>query len=458
MSENSDRYFEGALTAIRAHDYDRAAGLLVEVIKLKPDFYEAWVVRGNVLHACERHFDALLHYDRALAIDDTLHDAWNNRGIAFADIGMWGEAEKSFRRSAELLPALEPHMGLANMFCTLMRLPEAADEYRKAIEFGAGPDARFNLGVTLLGQGQWEEGFREYEHRWLNTPYPPRAYRKYPKWRGEDLNGKRVVLYPEQGYGDEILGVRFADVLKWRYPDATIILMARPPMYRLIQDIADVTAWPINMDTQPQDVSYSCPLLDVPMVLGLKPDDVTKGSYLMAPDMEMVGTWIDQLPEEPISVGLCWSSGGHLNTARAAQQAKSIPLHWLKPLIIEGVNFVSLQKPATAIPDGFPIDMGPIEQCHDFADTAALIEALDLVISVDTAVAHLAGAMGKPVWNFVRYSGYWPWLTAEAVGDPERSIWYPSMKLLRQPSLANWQEPIERATKMLADLVKKDAA
>lgn len=451
MSEIADRYFEGALTAIRAHDYDRAAGLLVEVIKLKPDFYEAWVVRGNVLHACERHFDALLHYDRALAIDDTLHDAWNNRGIAFADIGMWGEAEKSFRRSAELLPALEPHMGLANMFCTLMRLPEAADEYRKAIEHGAGPDCHFNLGVTLLGQGQWEEGFREYEHRWQNTPYPPRAYRKYPKWRGEDLTGKRILLYPEQGYGDEILALRFADRVQRAFPGALVLVEARPPMRRLAAHIAGG----LYEDAIPLAFDYSCPLLDVPMVFNNSPAAMSASKYISV-DIDHV--WRVRLPDTGLNVGLCWSSGGHLNTARAAQQAKSIPLHWLKPLIMEGVNFVSLQKPATPIPDGFPIDLGPIEQCHDFADTAALIEALDLVISVDTAVAHLAGTMGKPVWNFVRYSGYWPWLTAEAVGDPERSIWYPSMKLLRQPSLANWQEPIERATKMLADLVKKDAA
>ena len=153
MSELADRYFENALGAIKGQDYNRAAGLLVEAIKLKPDFTEAWIVRGNVLHASERHFDAILHYDRALNINDKAHDAWNNRGIAMADLGMWMGAEDSFRKSAELLPALEPHMGLANMYCTLMQLPEAATEYRDAISAGAGADAHFNLGVTILGLG-----------------------------------------------------------------------------------------------------------------------------------------------------------------------------------------------------------------------------------------------------------------------------------------------------------------
>ena len=200
---------------------------------------------------------------------------------------------------------------------------------------------------------------------------------------------------------------------------------------------------------------YSCPLLDVPMVMGLTPDMVSHGRYLSAPNHRLVEEWNARLPTDKLNVGLCWSSGGHLNTAQAARHAKSIPLPWLKGLALPGVNLVSLQKPREAVPDGFDIDLGPIDECHDFADTAALIEALDMVISVDTAVAHLAGALGKRVWNFVRYSGYWPWLTSEAAGGPSHSIWYPSMRLLRQPSLANWDYPIKQAIAMLP-MVERD--
>ena len=125
MSGLAEVYFEKALTAVRGHANDHALALLVEAIKHKPNFAEAWVVRGNVLHSIERPFDALLHYDRALGINAYLHDAWNNRGFCFADLGMWDSAEECFRKSAEILPAFEPHMGLANMYCTLMRLQEA---------------------------------------------------------------------------------------------------------------------------------------------------------------------------------------------------------------------------------------------------------------------------------------------------------------------------------------------
>lgn len=464
MSELANRYFENALGAIKGQDYNRAEGLLVEAIKLKPDFSEAWVVRGNVLHAQERHFDAILHYDRALNINDKLQDAWNNRGFAFSDIGMWSTAEDSFRKSIALIDAVEPYMGLANMYCTLNRLPEAAAAYRAAIERGGGPDAHFNLGVTLLGMGQWKEGFREYEHRWLNTPYPPRAYRNYPKWQGECLDGKTILLYGEQGYGDEIMALRFAETVLHRY-SCKVILMARGPMERLARtmrrpDLLVVSAQADQFWT----ADYSCPLLDVPMVLDIDWHSAwvnadRRKNYLHAEPAD-VEDWRHRLASLPpgLKVGLCWSSGGHLNTARSAQLAKSIPLPWLKGLALPGVNLISLQHDRRErMPDGLPI-VDWMKDCHDFADTAALIEGLDLVISVDTAVAHLAGAMGKPVWNFVRSSGYWPWLTAEAAGGPERSIWYSNMKLLRQPSLANWHEPIERCIGWLREELKARAA
>jgi hypothetical protein len=194
---------------------------------------------------------------------------------------------------------------------------------------------------------------------------------------------------------------------------------------------------------------YSCPLLDVPMVMRLGWGDVLSRRYLVPGDTT---DWKRRLATLPpgLNVGLCWSTGAHFNMPGSAQAMKSIPLQWLKPLAIPGINLISLQKPQE--PTGnFPITDW-MDDCHDFADTAALISSLDLVISVDTAVAHVAGALGKDVWNFVRFSGYWPWLAPDVVGDPELSIWYASMKLLRQPSLANWDAPIRTATDWLTKL------
>lgn len=444
-----ERIFEKALTAVRGRDNNHAMALLVEAIKLKPEFAEAWVVRGNILHSIDKPFEALLHYDRALSVRATLHDAWNNRGLAFADLGLFAAAEQSFRRSAELMPSIEPHMGLANMFCSIMRLEDAANEYRAAMAIDGGlADAHFNLGVTLLGLGRWAEGFDEYQWRWNNTPYPPRAHRNYKKWDGESLAGKTIILYPEQGYGDEIMALRFAPMLKSIFPDASIILQARGPMLRLAETLRapGLLVVPMNSDEE-WKADYSCPLLDVPRVYDLGwghiRNNADQGSYLRAPDRRSVEAWRQRIPG-PLKVGLCWSSGTHLNTAKAAMLAKSIPLERLRGLALDGVQLVSLQKPREEIPADFPI-LDFMDECHDFADTAALIESLDMVVSVDTAVAHLAGALGVPTVNFVRFSGYWPWLAPNIADMPSRSIWYPQMVLARQPALNDWAAPIERA-------------
>jgi hypothetical protein len=156
-----------------------------------------------------------------------------------------------------------------------------------------------------------------------------------------------------------------------------------------------------------------------------------------------------------LNVGLCWQSGGHLNTARAAQQMKSIPTSLLSAFKLPGVNLISLQKPE--MPD-VPPALGLVDwmdQCESFSDTACLIAALDLVLTVDTAVAHLAGAMGKDVWNFVRFSGYWPWLGEKWAINGNHSIWYPSMVLYRQPQLNNWADLIKRARQDLENRVRE---
>src|SRR5262249_35167786 len=160
---------------------------------------------------------------------DQLSDAWNNRGVACSRLGLWAMAEDSFERSLALLPQqLEPHMARANMYCAINRLEEAEAADRKAIAHDPGlVEAHGNPGITLLGLGRWEEGWREYEWRWKNTLYPPKAFRFYPKWEGEDLSGKTIVLFPEQGYGDEIKTLRFASEVAGRWPESVVILQAR---------------------------------------------------------------------------------------------------------------------------------------------------------------------------------------------------------------------------------------
>ena len=447
----AEALLEQALTAVRKRNYDRALVLLTDAIGFDPHMKEAWTLRGNIKTAQGEWFDALLHFDRALTVRNDAYDAWNNRGTCLANLGQWGAAEASFKRSAEIMPARDPHMGLANMYCTLMRLPEAVEQYRAAIAFDQDDyEAHFNLGVTLLGLGLWEEGFAEYQYRWANDPFPPSARRLYPQWKGEDLAGKTILLYAEQGYGDEIMSSRYA-ILLAHVKGAHVVLETRAPFTRLarclIQDhgIHVAGRGDLAYDARDASVDFSCALLDVPMITGMFPDQAEMPrplKYLSAP-RGLVEQWKLRLVRSGLNVGLCWGSGRHLSTSPGARQVKSIPIQLLAGLKLSGVNLISLQKPAEPTPPEMEVTDWT-DELHDLADTAALIECLDLVITVDTAVAHLAGALGKPVWNLVRFSGYWPWLAPPSGRVSSHSIWYPSMTLYRQPALGDWSTPVNK--------------
>jgi Tfp pilus assembly protein PilF len=445
-----EQLFEKALVAVKQHNHEKALSLLVESIKLKPDFADAWVVRGTIRLADEEYLDAVLHFDRALELNQNAHDAWNNRGLAFSHLALWQSAEQSFRRSYDLMPCIDPCMNLANMYCARLMLPQAEAAYRKALTHEPDNlDANINLGITLLGQRKWREGWPHYEARHVNSPYQMRSRRLHPNWTGESLEGKRILLYPEQGLGDEIAFMRFATWVK-KAGAAHVVLEAMPPLLRLAGTVAGVDEVAIKNETPKGAVDYSCAIMDVPMVLDIGPDEITVPSYLKAPSVP-----IAPLPPG-INVGLCWQTGQRplQPEARVTAANKSVPLLWMKPMAQLGINLISLQlnNPDPLLSK----EMGLIDymaDMTDLADTAALINQLDLVISADTAVAHLAGAMGKPVWNMVRYGGYWPWMDAW-----DTTEWYPSMRLYRQHRLGDWPTLLERVFSDLGEFIRTKKA
>jgi Tfp pilus assembly protein PilF len=447
----AEKLFEKALLAIKDKDLSKASSILVEAIKLKPDFSEAWVIRGNIRMAQDESFDAILHYDRALELNDKLWDCWNNRGIAWSNLAMWAMAEHSFKQSLEHMPAIEPHMNMANMFCQMMRLEDAEREYRECLKHDPGDlNAHINLGITLLGRERWAEGWKHYEARHANTPYQMKQRRVLPNWTGEDLTGKTIVLYPEQGLGDEIAFMRYATLLKAM--GARVILETMPSLLRLGRMVANVDAVYVKGGSPYEQCDYSCAIMDIPMRLELPPGMPWFQRYLEVPPQVV-------RPKLPpgLNIGVCWVSGNRplQPEAKATAANKSLLLEWLRPMFkfTPGVNFISLQKEHNDT--RLMGELGIIDVMSgmgDLADTAGLIEQLDLVISVDTAVAHLAGALGKPVWNLVRFSGYWPWMHAgiawlgqdhwEMVPG-EQTSWYPSMKIYRQSQMFNWETPLQ---------------
>jgi len=323
-----------------------------------------------------------------------------------------------------------------------MQIDAAIQAFRRAI--AAEPTmaaARFLLATKLFLKGEYPEGFlllRARDH--LHSGTPPFWVTQVPRWQGESLTGKRLLTWLDWGgLGDEIQFARYLLLVKERHPDAVICLGCSNESLRLLTQLpaADETFSAVG-DVK---ADYQIPLLDLPCVFETTVASVPlPGRYLAAIDADRQA-WADRLAGSPgLKVGLCWSSGFWGSTVRSP---KSIPLELLAPLAqLPGVRLISLQKgPAHAdlAASGLAIeDYDP--HLKDLADTAALIENLDLVVSVDTAVAHLAGALGKPVVMLLKYESGTFWLL-----DTENSPWYASMRIVRQPRAGDWADVASRA-------------
>ncbi len=453
----AEQILEMAVSAVKAGDFERAAQLCQNAIKIKPAFAEAFHIRGICLLRLQRPFDAVMCFDRALSLKDDQSDCWNNRGIAMAELGLFDSARESFQQSLSLCRSVEPHIMCGGMFAHLMNLKEAEAEFRAALEIEPDlQDAHLKLGVVLLGQGKWKEGWPEYEWRWHDKiPFKPRPYRLFQKWQGEDLKDKTILLYSEQGFGDEIMSLRFVDRVVGLAE--TVVVEVRPSMVRLAQSSSFGAIIMAHGDPYDWEFDFSSPLLDVPLVLGLTPETMPAPTAYLRPHTQD-NPWPARLADlKGLKVGLCWVAGRRIlqpETEKSAK-AKSIPIELLKPLMgIEGVNWISLQIPRDEIPRGWPI-LDLTDHIDDFYDTAQLINNLDLVVTVDTSVAHLAGALGKRCLTLVRFNGYWPWMTPlplAADGSSEPTLWYPSMSLFRQPDLGYWEPAIEQIRQQLLDL------
>jgi hypothetical protein len=329
----------------------------------------------------------------------------SNLGVVYRDSGDLVRAEQYFRRVCAVRP------------------DDAA--------------AHFNLAVTLLRAGRLREGFQEYEWRWQVAQFAPQR-RKYSQalWRGERLEGRRVLIYGEQGAGDAIQFVRYAPLV--RSAGGKVILEVLPHLERLMSWLDG--GYPVvNALTAGVEFDVQCPMMSLPQRFGTELDSIPPAARFSIP-AGLRAKWAARLRTERSGVGVVWATNpSYLNNA-----ARSVPPGDLLRLArLSGVQLWSLQVgPAAAeTPDGM---VNLSEELVDFAETAAVISELDLVITVDTAVAHLAGSLSKPVWLLLAYTADWRWLL-----DREDSPWYPGMRLFRQTRPGEWGDVVERVTKEL---------
>ena len=419
--------------------YDKA-------IALKPDLAEAHNNRGNALRDLGRHEEAIASYEKAIVLKPDYAEAHNNRGNALRKLTHHEEALPSYDKAIALKPDYaEAHYNRGNALKDLKHLEEAIASYDKAIALKPDyAEAYLNKSLLLLLMGRFEEGWRLYE--WRQKPKLSRAQSySQPLWSGkEDIAGKTLFVHCEQGLGDTIQFCRYATLAEAH--GAKVIMSAQDLLMWLVKQLSP-TIDVINAKSEPSHFDYHIPLLSMPLAFKTTSQSIPSYSPYLFADTNKQKTWKQQLgTKTKFRIGLTWSgSPEHTN-----DHNRSIALKFLEPLLELPIEFHSLQKEYR---EKDKVLLGKLSQLqdhnselHDFSDTAALLSELDLVISVDTAVAHLAGALGKTVWILLPFIPDYRWML-----DRSDSPWYPTAVLFRQATMGDWEGIIDKVRNRLVD-------
>jgi tetratricopeptide (TPR) repeat protein len=457
------------------HDLERHAQAVEaydRCLALDPGRFVAWSNRGSALLRSRRFDEAVSSCERALALQGgggarmsprLLANPYLNRGVALQELGDFDAALDSFDRAIAADPTLaEAHANRGYVLDCLGRTQEALSSSERAIALK--PDyatAHLNHAMALLRIGRLPEGWAEYEWRWKNTGSAlcrERRPRSAPLWLGrEPLAGKTILLHAEQGYGDTVQFCRYARLVCER--QARVVLEVHPALKRVMRGL-DGVAEVISRDEPAPAVDFQCPLMSLPLAFGTTLETIPCGRSYLTGEPALVERWRARLGERRgLRVGLVWSTGFRPNEpdSWSANARRNIELQRLAELDHPRIEYVSLQKgqPAEAEPQELRRRgsncLRLVDRTHelsDFAETAALIENLDLVVSVDTAAAHLAAALGKPTWILLRFDGCWRWLV-----NRNDSPWYPSVRLFRQPAPGIWQDVVRQVRAELLRLV-----
>ena len=430
---------------------DAALGLMRRSLELNPNNPAFHINYAIILQDQRRYDEALVHCRQAVALRPDYAEAHANLGAVLTSSGDPWQGIGPLRRSLSLNPQnVKARYNLADALSKIGNYAEAIAEYEQVLTIDPNyAKAQFGLGLLRLMQGDFARGWAGYEWRWRTAdPSIPRRTFSQPLWDGSDLAGKTILLYGEQGYGDAIQFVRYVPMVRDRGGRIVLeSLKGLTPLFRELSGVEQVISWGEALPA----FDVRCPLMTLPRIFGTTLDTIpARVPYLAAPK-DKVDAWRQRLRDEAnLKAGLVWSG----NPRHTNDRERSIPPATLEPLqSIDRVTFYSLQKweePSTAsgLPD-LPL-RSVAADLHDFADTAALIENLDLVISVDTAVAHLAGALARPVWLLIPFVPDWRWLL-----DRTDSPWYPTMRIFRQKQRRDWPGVVSDVAAALRQRVEK---
>jgi tetratricopeptide (TPR) repeat protein len=400
-------------------------------IALEPAMASAHNNRGTALAALKRPAEALKCHEKALALDPDSATAHSNRGGALADLGRYEEALASVDHALTLMPFTQAYSNRGNFLYELKRFDEALESYDRAIAINPDWDeAHFGKSLALLVQGRFAEAWPEYEWRKRRGHEDVFHALGRPTWSGrEDLKGKTIFVEAEQGLGDTVQFCRYLPMLADL--GAHVILTAQESLIGLLKSLDPrVTILPTG--TVPPEFDYHIALLSLPLAFGTELATIPAKIPYLGADPARAAAWRDKIGEAGFKIGICWQ-GSYISAVR------SLPLLIFEPLArLPGVRLISLQKgdgteQLETLPPGMTVEQLGEGFPKDFDDTAGAMMALDLIISCDTSVAHLAGALGRPTWVALRYANDWRWLL-----ERRDSPWYPGMRLFRQPRQGDW--------------------
>jgi len=446
-----DTLYQSCVVLDALQRYETLLSRCDRILALDPSHALAWIGRGNALQRLQRYDDALNGYDRALAVTGPTAETLGSRGNVLQRLGRYDEAQASY--AAAIAAPARGGTGLSVRALALQQMQrheEALVCYLQLQEMDPG----HVVGQTAeaycrLLIGDFVEGWKKHEARWFEANAAAnRRHADHPLWLGsEPLMGKAVLLHAEQGYGDTVQFCRYASLVKAR--GATIILEVHPGLKTLLSSLADVDQLVAIGEGLPR-FDLQCPLLSLPLACGTRLETIPSTTPYLQADARRVDGWTKRLlalgGSTRLRIGLVWSG----NPEHDNDHNRSMPLSALASVFSLDATFISLQSrvrehDAPVLRESGIVDVGA--ELYDFSDTAALIETLDLVISVDTAVAHLAGALGKTVWVMLPYVPDWRWLL-----ERDDSPWYPGTRLFRQQRAGDWPGVIERVVDELSRL------
>ena len=429
--------------------FDEAEAAYRDALGVRPEYMKALVNLGNVLRDQKRYDESIETLRSAVALDANHASAHLNLGTVLRDAGQFAEAVESLRRAVSLAPhQAEAHNNLGTALQALARFDEAGDCYAEALRLDPDlAEAHFSRATWRIRQGDLLGGFEEYEWRWKCSTFHERGFEQ-TRWDGSPLAGRTLLLYAEQGLGDTLHFVRYAANARAR--GGRVIVECQKPLVKLLAACPAVEQV-IALGSPLPHFDVHAPLLSLPAILKLSEAQLWDGPYLAA-DPRLVATWRDRLVQNAgFRIGICW----HGNPQNMFNAQRSFPLTTFEPIArVSGVRLISLQRDARddeLASAGFEVlEAGPQidDQAEAFCNTAAMVKNLDLVITTDTSIAHLAGGLGVPVWLALSAHVDWRWML-----DREDTPWYPLARLFRQSELGRWDDVFARMTTALEKLV-----